>query len=233
MSSFIIPDTHGCLKTLRFLLETKLQISKSDQLFFLGDYIDRGPLSAQLVDYLINLIDSNYQITCLKGNHEQMILDASLGFKHFDHWMANSGNTTLYSYSQLLGIEYYQMNLTKIPERHLHFYNSLPNYLTLFNKFILVHGGLDYRELNPFSNESTLLWKRPEPLPDWFLPGKIIIHGHTPLSIHNIIESIKNPASRLIGLDAGCVYKGILQGTGYLTALDLDKWELTYIKNID
>lgn len=230
MSTYIIPDTHGCLKTLRFLLEHELKVSKSDHLFFLGDYIDRGPLSAQLVNYLIGLVESNYNITCLKGNHEQMLLDASLDTRHFNHWMANSGMTTLYSYSQLLGISYDKMELAKIPDTHLAFYKSLPVYQIVDNKFILVHGGLDFREEDPFANDYSMLWKRPETLPEWFLPDKMIIHGHTPVSIKSIIESIKDPANRLINLDAGCVYHGTIQGTGYLTALNIDNWELTYVE---
>jgi len=65
------------------------------------------------------------------------------------------------------------------------------------------------------------------------MPGKIIFHGHTPESLDSILERINNPSERLIGLDAGCVYKGKRAGLGYLTALNIDEWKLFWVENIE
>lgn len=233
MSAFVIPDTHGCLKTLIFLLECKLQVSRSDTLYMLGDYIDRGSKSAELVEYLINLKESGYYVHYLKGNHEKMLLDSFQSNNYYKLWMYNSGDSTLESYSRMLKIDPNEMCLNDIPEKHILFFKSLPTHEILQDKYILVHGGLDFRQKDPFADEETLLWKRPEFLPDWFLPKKVVIHGHTPISIEHVLEGVDKPVNRLINLDAGCVYKGIWPGTGYLTALNLDSWEITYIKNLD
>lgn len=233
MPTYIIPDTHGCLRTLTYMFEEKLKITKSDRIYMLGDYIDRGPNSAGLVDYIITLIETGYNINCIKGNHEQLLLDAKGSVMYFNLWMLNSGDDTLASYSKMTGFEYDEGSYPCIPERHLRFFRSLPVYLIVDDKFVLVHGGLDYRLKDPFSDEKSMLWKRPEPIPDSLAPGKKIIHGHTPVSLDSIIEKFNIPDVRLINLDAGCVYKGKAPGLGYLTALNLDEWELLWVENME
>ena len=58
---WIIPDIHGCAKTLKVLLENMLTVTKHDQLYFLGDYIDRGPDSKGVLDYLIHCLDIQFE----------------------------------------------------------------------------------------------------------------------------------------------------------------------------
>ena len=69
---WIIPDIHGCAKTLKVLLENMLKVTKNDQLYFLGDYIDRGPDGKGVIDYLMHLQKEEYNVLLLKGNHEDM-----------------------------------------------------------------------------------------------------------------------------------------------------------------
>ena len=71
---FAISDIHGCLKTFKQLLET-IGLEKSDELFLLGDYVDRGPDSMGVVRYIQHLIVEGYFVTCLKGNHERHLLE--------------------------------------------------------------------------------------------------------------------------------------------------------------
>ncbi len=78
MSAYIIPDIHGCIKTLRSLVECRLCVTASDSLYFLGDYIDRGPGSAGVIDYIIDLQESGINVGCIKGNHEHMLLNSIL-----------------------------------------------------------------------------------------------------------------------------------------------------------
>jgi len=73
---YVIADIHGCYKTLRYLVEEMISPSKSDYLFFLGDYIDRGPNSSGVIDYVIDLIDNGYKVFPLRGNHEENLLKA-------------------------------------------------------------------------------------------------------------------------------------------------------------
>lgn len=232
MSTYIIPDIHGCYKTLKELIESILKVSKCDRLYFLGDYIDRGPSSAEVVEYLINLKTDEYNVGFIKGNHEQMLLDSIVNRNSIDNWLLNNGNTTIESYKNIYGVNYDDDFVNIIPEKHLDFYFNLPPYLVIDDKYVLVHGGLNYKLDDPFLDEQGMLWRRPEPIPETFLPNKVILYGHTPTSLSSIIESINNN-SRQIGLDAGCVYKGRAAGFGYLTALDVEKWNLIWIENID
>jgi len=71
---WVIPDIHGCAKTLRALIEDLIQPSKHDWLYFLGDYIDRGPSSKEVIDYLIYLQKEEYNIRTLLGNHEDYLV---------------------------------------------------------------------------------------------------------------------------------------------------------------
>ena len=66
---WIIPDIHGCAKTVKVLLENMLKVTKHDQLYFLGDYIDRGPDSKGVIDYLMWLQKEEYEVHFIKGNH--------------------------------------------------------------------------------------------------------------------------------------------------------------------
>lgn len=231
MSTYIIPDIHGCIKTLRSLIECRLNIKTSDCIYFLGDYIDRGPDSAGVVDYIIGLKESGVDIQCLMGNHEQMLINSVLGETDMMLWMINSGMETLKSY----GIRSnYQLNiLNSITPRHLEFYKSLKHFFIVKDRYILVHGGINYSAQSPFADTEALLWSKPMPVPDSFMPGCKIIHGHTVTPISRVINDVQNKQGRIFGLDAGCVFKGYYPGTGYLTALNLEKWKLDFVECID
>lgn len=71
----VISDIHGCLKTFRVLIE-KVIPEKYDQIFILGDYIDRGPLSAGVLAYIMNRRSDGYNLFLLRGNHEENLLNA-------------------------------------------------------------------------------------------------------------------------------------------------------------
>ena len=70
---FAIGDIHGCFDSFQELIENKIQLSKNDRLVLLGDYIDRGPKSKEVIDYIINLQAKGYNIIALAGNHEVML----------------------------------------------------------------------------------------------------------------------------------------------------------------
>ena len=231
MASYVISDTHGCLLTLRHLVEDLIAFSKNDSLFLLGDYIDRGPLSAQLLDYLISLTENGYQIFPLRGNHEQMLLDSMYSTSAYLLWLQNMGNETIASYKNLYGINFSFPQ--DIPKKHYTFLRSLPYYEIVNQKFLLVHGGINYYAKNPLEDTNALLWNRPVEVPTGFMPGHTIIHGHTPTPLRTILEKLEETEQRLIPLDAGCVYKGKIAGCGYLAALNLDEMSLLFCENID
>ena len=67
--TFGIGDIHGCANTAKKLLFEEIKIDKEDELYFLGDYIDRGQRSKEVVDLILELKNENYKVNALRGNH--------------------------------------------------------------------------------------------------------------------------------------------------------------------
>ena len=103
--TYAISDIHGCSQTFTELLN-KISFSTNDTLYLLGDYIDRGPGSIQTIDKIIQLQSSGYNIKCLRGNHEQMMLNSIHRPEESTLWEKNGGDKVLdelgiYSASQI------------------------------------------------------------------------------------------------------------------------------------
>ena len=96
--TYAIGDIHGCAKTVKKLLLNELKIIKEDTIYFLGDYIDRGSGSKEVIDFIIGLKNENYHINTLRGNHEQLFMDSDRSFSDFQNWIANGGVATLESF---------------------------------------------------------------------------------------------------------------------------------------
>src|SRR4051812_26027312 len=96
--TFAIGDVHGCALTLKELLLDELKIEKQDEIYFLGDYIDRGSRSKEVIDFILGLKKENYKINTLRGNHEQLFIDSDESFSDFDNWIRNGGIATLESF---------------------------------------------------------------------------------------------------------------------------------------
>jgi serine/threonine protein phosphatase 1 len=194
-----VGDIHGCRGALRDLLD-RVAPSAQDQLVFLGDYIDRGPDSAGVVEDLLDLHARLPRTVFLRGNHEQMLLDVLAGDNPLN-FLYNGGGQTIASYRQGGG--------WPPPAEHRAFFESLPTLYTT-GPFIFVHAGL--RPGIPLDRQSAddLLWIRDEFLAvdaDW---GRTVVFGHTPLE-----EPLLAPER--IGLDTGCVYGGRLTCCDVLT----------------
>ncbi len=71
-----IGDIHGCIDPFCELVEKKIRIRKEDRIILLGDYIDRGSHSREVIDYILDLRAQGYDIIALTGNHESMMLDS-------------------------------------------------------------------------------------------------------------------------------------------------------------
>ncbi|MEL6944805.1 MAG: metallophosphoesterase family protein [Bacteroidota bacterium] len=226
MAKYAISDIHGCSKSFQALLE-KINFSPKDELYLLGDYIDRGPDSKGVIDHVLSLKEDDYIIHCLKGNHEQMMIDTMSGNdRHADIWLRNGGEETLKSYFQL----------TKdIPDEHIHFLDSLPFYQET-DDYYFVHAGFNFLNTNPLADQENMLWMR-----NWYLKidyawlgQKMIVHGHTPISRTAMEAQLeKVDQLRVINIDGGCVFKDIRPQQGWLVALDLDQKALFFQRNID
>ncbi len=184
-----VGDIHGCLDHLRRLLEEQVRPTGQDLLVFLGDYIDRGPDSRGVIEYLLELRERLPQTVFLKGNHEAMFLDFLAGRNHW-LFIANGGDSTLESYQKAGDL--------RIPKAHVDFCAGLQ----LFHEaegFIFVHAGLRPGIPLQQQQEEDLLWIRREFIHSSYDWGKTVVFGHTPQ---------KEPlvAANKIGVDTGAVY---------------------------
>lgn len=223
---FTISDIHGCAETFRALLH-RIELSQDDELYLLGDYIDRGPSSRAVVDHILMLHDAGFTVRCLRGNHEQLMLESFSEKEKYRIWISNGGMETLYSF----GIEY----PWELPRKYVDFFDELPCFLEV-DEYILVHAGLNFRQGNPLVDEVAMLWIR-----DWhqnidrqWLGERLIIHGHTPTLQSAIPRQLKLLSeNRVLNIDAGCVFRGLRPGMGHLCAFELTQQTLFFQPCID
>ena len=186
--TYVIGDIHGCLLPLQRLL-AKISPKPGDEVIFIGDYIDRGPESREVVEHLLGL---SYRCVFLMGNHEKMLLDYLDGTDP-GIYLSNGGQATLESYGG---------DFAKIPPAHLNFFRSLrPMYET--SGYLFVHAGI--RPMVPLDKQEVddLMWIRQEFFQFIGRFPKPVVFGHTPLR-----QVLLTPDR--IGIDTGCVYGGKL-----------------------
>lgn len=231
---WIIPDIHGCAKTVQTLLENILLVTKDDQLYFLGDYIDRGPDGKGVIDYLIRLRQEGYQVHCIKGNHEDLCVKAYeadqkkkfLGAKHPEQkeWEAVGAKTTLESF----GVKHPR----EIPKSYIDWMNQCEPYIELDN-YILVHAGMNFKSDKPFEDTRSMMWTRSFKVDFAKSHGKKIIHGHIPVDYNFMLLVIEsNDNYDFIALDNG-VYVTDKAGMGNLMAYNPDTKQLLAQSNMD
>jgi len=195
-----IGDIHGCYDELIQLIG-KLNIQPDDHVIFLGDYIDRGPKSLEVIEYLIQFKQDYKNSILLVGNHEIMFLNALKGID-VDLFLYNGGHQTARSF----GIDSFERFFPdKKQMRLLKFFDGLKSYYETEN-FIFVHAGL--RPSRPLERQSLedLTWIREEFLNAKTLATeKVVIHGHTPYY---------SPRVQLnkIGIDTCCFKTHVLTG---------------------
>jgi serine/threonine protein phosphatase 1 len=216
-----IGDIHGCLRTLSAQLE-RFAPGPGDTVYLLGDYIDRGPSSKGVLELLLALVRDGIDLRPLRGNHEQLLLDAVGDADALAVWKGNGGYRTL----QEFGVSH----PGKIPSRYLDFLSSLP-LVHLLDDYVLVHAGLDFDSADPLreSRPQHLLWTRDPQVDAAKLGGRTLVTGHTVTSISAIRQSLSTSHIRI---DNGCFSRGEL-GYGALVALDLDARILIEIANCE
>ena len=219
MTRYAISDIHGCLQTFEALLD-RLAFSTQDELYLLGDSVDRGPDSKGVIDRIRQMQQEGYAVHCLRGNHEEMLLEE---IKDDGKWFRS--DSTLKSF----GCKYSQ----EIPDEYRDFFENLHWYLEV-DDYILVHAGLNFNIENPLDDRHEMVWIRywyEKINRDW-LGNRIIVHGHTPTNRDAIRLSLETldeiPA---INIDNGCVYHGLY--LRHLCALDLTNRRLFFEPRIE
>lgn len=216
-------DVHGradLLERLFTKVEADIAQHATDQkviLIFLGDYIDRGFQSRDVVDFLLSDRVAKFQCIFLKGNHEEALLkfmnDPSFG----PRWAGYGGLETLTSYSvrppriRTIGEEWIlacdALN-DAMPPEHKRFFSALEISATI-GDYVFVHAGL--RPGKPLEDqvEKDALWIREDFLNDTSSFGVIVVHGHTPISS-------PHRDFRRIGIDTGAYLSGKLTAACFM-----------------
>ncbi len=182
------------------------------ELIFLGDYMDRGLYSRQTLDWLIGFNHPNFHLTCLKGNHEDMLLKFLATPSAGQAWMECGAYETLLSFGLRVSSprpkpETFkhlaeQLHL-KLQGKYLKFLNSCPLGRTVGDYFF-THAGIDPDKPINKQKSADLLWIRDKFLGSDKLFEKVIVHGHT-------ISPLPEVRPNRIGIDTGAY------GTGRLT----------------
>ncbi|MCX7678480.1 MAG: serine/threonine protein phosphatase [Spirochaetes bacterium] len=198
---YIVGDIHGCVDKLVRLYEIcKREMSNGDVMIFLGDYIDRGKYSYDVIEFLLR-IKNQHKTIFLTGNHEQMLLEFLEGKDIYGNYFYNGGGATQRSYCERLGSFH-------IPKTHWQFYRSLVLYYEA-DDFIAVHAGID-PHVNDLKaqNAEDVIWIREKFYKSRVRFPKTVIFGHTPTHLLHgkwgvpYVDDERN----IIGIDTAAVY---------------------------
>jgi serine/threonine protein phosphatase 1 len=199
-----VGDIHGCRAALDALLAA-IQPHTDDTLVFLGDYIDRGPQSREVIERLLEL-ESECKLKPLLGNHELMMMRSFDDYSQVLFWLENGGQAALDSYGG---------NPANVPESHHGFLRRCLNYWETETHFF-IHA--NYDPLLPLTEQSELIsfWTHLTTfLPPPHQNGKCAVVGHTPQRSREILQM-----EHLVCIDTYCV------GDGWLTAFDVESGQL-------
>ena len=213
MSTYVLSDLHGCMEQYHNMLE-KIALGEDDELYIVGDVIDRGPYGAEL---LCEIMDAP-NVHLIMGNHELMMLSGILG-NDYSSWDLNHNEPTLaglhkLSRDKLLDVLRYVVNRpysveVSVGGRLFELVHACPPSMCDADKYSMV-------------------WKRVD-VEDILLEDRTVIFGHTPTFF--ITGNVMRPAiiegGHAMNIDCGCVYGG------RLACVRLDDMEIFYVKGAD
>ncbi|HBG5345162.1 TPA: serine/threonine protein phosphatase [Clostridioides difficile] len=212
-------DLHGMYDKFISMLE-QINFNSNDHLYILGDVLDRGDKSLEIIDYIRN----HKNITLLKGNHELMFQESWRDTNNRYLWFYNGGDDTFYKLKN------------KKFEYEESFYKYIKNlpYLEIIDNFILVHAGLylpnNYENLNieqiiELQEEDICVWDRTILNTNKHIKGYTIIIGHTPTqNIKDYEKAEIYKQEGIINIDCGACFDN-----GKLACLRLDDMKEFYI----
>jgi len=221
---YAVGDVHGRLDLLqplvRDIAEDAVISAPAERpiLILLGDYVDRGPDSARVIDFILDLeANDAFEIHPLKGNHEEALLQFLADPAFGPVWFEHGGGATLASYGVTPPMSRTDIGAwteardafaEALPEEHLEFCQTLEMMVTV-GDYAFVHAGVRPGVPLDRQTDKDLMWIRGDFLESRGAFDKVIVHGHTPTHAPQI------HAHRL-GLDTGAY------ATGVLTAVRLD-----------
>lgn len=197
--TFAIGDIHGCHVALDVLLE-KLEITGDDTVVLLGDLVDRGPGTRQVLERVLDLQQS-CELVLIEGNHEEMLLDAYDDKGWIDSWLQFGGKEVFDSYGG---------GFDAIPAEHIQFLRAGVDYYETATD-IFVHATLEPGVPLEEQRREFLRWNKLTGLETPHPSGKRVICGHTPIT-----TGLPAVFPGWVCLDTWA-YSGM-----YLTALDVE-----------
>ncbi|MEO5336010.1 MAG: serine/threonine protein phosphatase [Magnetospirillum sp. WYHS-4] len=213
---YAVGDIHGRADLLRRLLD-RIAADAGDSpdlrhvLVFLGDYVDRGPESAKVIDLLLEGPPSGFDIVYLRGNHEQFLVDfLDLGVAG-ETWLANGGRATIESYGlDATAVLFGRTSLADLreslrdalPASHRAFLDALKLYHEE-SGYLFVHAGIRPGATLADQVPADLLWIRGPFLMSTQDFGRVVVHGHT-------VEPEPAILRNRIGIDTGAYRSGRL-----------------------
>jgi len=232
---YAIGDVHGRYDLLIDLhaqiMEDSKQYHEINTIVMLGDYVDRGPDSKKVIDFLMSEPFTGFYHVYLRGNHEDMMIKSLYGSEDDvqleDHYMPiirargiflnNGGDETLKSfgidnYEDLL---YNKHTMVDVFEPYKTFLNDL-EYYKLLNGYLFVHAGIVPGVPIEEQSDAAMLWIRGKFLSSDHDHGYIVVHGHTPTTAMGM-GTMPEKLSNRINIDTGAVRSGVL------TAVRLDE----------
>jgi serine/threonine protein phosphatase 1 len=168
--TYVIPDIHGRYDLLNEGLAAIAAHSggKVGTIITIGDYVDKGPESNQVIDRMLSGVADGWRSVALKGNHDAMMVEALRDRSKMASWIAKGGDTALASYGG---------DPAAVPQAHIAWLDGL-RLLHVDNHRVYVHAGVDPGIPLDQQSEATLLWKR---YPKGFSGGYgelHVVHGH-------------------------------------------------------
>ena len=174
--TYAIADLHGRFDLLEMALT---KIAENAELpatvVTLGDYVDRGPDSRQVIERLMGGLDEGWRLICLKGNHEDIMWQTCRGIEpDCDWWLSNGGAATLISYGQNQDDE---ADVTVVPDKHLSWIEGLP-LLHVDEHRIFVHAAVDPNRSLDEQDPHDVVWKIYDDPDEGGYGQRHVVHGH-------------------------------------------------------
>ncbi len=222
MRIYAVGDVHGCNRELgqahdRIAADLAAWPVADHRIIHVGDYTDRGPDSAAVIERLVGMTAADHRVICLRGNHDQMLADFLADASAGGIFLANGGLETLVSYGlspdrhPTLAALRRELK-ERMPAAHRSFIDGLPLSVR-FGDYFFCHAGIRPGVPLDRQDPKDLIWIRDEFLTDNSEHGVVVVHGHTPVPAPEV-------QSNRINIDTGLVYGGsltclVLEGTDY------------------
>lgn len=231
MRTLVIGDIHGGLRALHQVLE-RANICPEDKLIFLGDYVDGWSQSPEVIDLLIAMKET-HNIICIRGNHDDLLLDWLKNNTDNPQWHQHGGEATITAY---------QNKDKNTILKHICFLESLIDYHLDDKNRLFIHAGftnMNGVDFEYFPNlffwdrtlwETALALNKEMKTTDLAYPKRLTLYneifiGHTPVT--RIGKTVPIQMANVWNIDTGAAFKG------RLTIMDVDSKEFWQSENLD